>query len=189
MYACRYGNYELLKIFKELGFIIDANNALSLLHLTCFSENMDIIKYLVSTVKLGGEGISSLLRISTVLNKREIGLYFFLNGGYIIDDTNPARGEHYYNIYPNTYDDKTVLMSTETNQIVPSNNIIKLSEPKKIIEVYQNYLKHGVRYKFDFVSKLVKKYKGRGILENKFDTVISFLNENPDIQTDVRDFL
>ena len=97
MYACRYGNYEQLKMFKEIGFNIDTNNVLSLQHLTCFSENMDIIKYLVSTVKQNGEGITSLLRISTVQNKRDIALYFFQNGGYIINDTDP-RNEFYYNV-------------------------------------------------------------------------------------------
>ena len=58
---------------------------------------MNIIKYLVSTVKLNGDGITSLLKISAVLNKKDIALYFFLNGGFIIDDTDP-NNEFYYNV-------------------------------------------------------------------------------------------
>jgi len=96
-----------------------------------------------------------------------------LNGGYIIDDTNP-RNELYYNIYPATIEEKIIYMSSETSQPVQSTSIIKLSDQKKAKDILENYLQVGRTYKFEFVSKLIKKFRGRGILENKFDTVIGF---------------
>lgn len=98
---------------------------------------MNIIKYLVSTVKLNGDGITSLLKISAVLNKKDIALYFFLNGGFIIDDTDP-NNEFYYNVYPNKVDDKIYYVNSETNSNIPANNIIKLSDQKKLKEILDN---------------------------------------------------
>lgn len=87
MYACRYGNFKLLKIFSILGFKIDQNNVPSLLHLTCYSENMNIIEYLMKEIDLNPIEITSLLRISAILTKQEITLFFMVNGGLCIDNS------------------------------------------------------------------------------------------------------
>lgn len=135
MYACRYGNFELLQIFYALGFKIDISNLVSLVHLTCYSENMKIIDYLLNDADISPLEMTNLLRISAMLIKQEIALYFMIHGGFFIDDSaEPGAVVQYMNVFPKqasaaSKEEPIVCSSkTEGNQ---SSKVLKISDQKK----------------------------------------------------------
>jgi hypothetical protein len=116
MYSCRYGNYELLQIFYTLGFKIDPSNLVSLVHLTCYSENMKIIDCLLSYGEISHTEMTSLLRISAMLAKQEIALYFMIHGGFFIDDKSGSPWQ-YMNVFPKP----NIALNSNTEFTVSSN--------------------------------------------------------------------
>ena len=85
MYACRYGNIELLLALKEIGFNFEKNSSTmtTLLHLSFYSENMKVIRYLILSLDMCNKEVSQMAKYANVLKKPQILFFFLLNGGYI----------------------------------------------------------------------------------------------------------
>ena len=107
MYACRYGNLEMLMMLQKIGFTLDRNSTgpSNLLHLSLYSYNVKIVRYLISQLDIGMKDISQLIKFSGFLKKMDIALLLLLNGGYVVyspsDSNKQDSSEVYcYNVYP-----------------------------------------------------------------------------------------
>lgn len=190
MYACRYGNFELLKTFRKIGFKIDEKNVPSLLHLTCYSESIDIIKYLMNeiNVNLSRKEVTSLLKISSILGKIEICLFFLVNGGLLIDDNSSRSEIRYFNLHPRTIP----LENSERNLVkyfsIPdkgrdgkrrqaeevTGQELKTSDLKPSYrQSVSKVIPYAKKYKLELVMKMVKK---RGVAKKKFGKILTFFN-------------
>ena len=173
MYACRYGNFELLKIFSKLGFKIDQNNVPSLLHLTCYSENMKIIRYLLNQINLSSMEITSLLRISAVLNKQEITLFFMVNGGLVIDDS--VSPPQFLNLYPKKENEGVKLFDCRTGKESSGKELKIKNQKDNPRNIMLRIIPFAKKYKFDLVCRLMKDHK-KTLKKNKYDKVIDFVS-------------
>jgi len=106
MCACRFGNFELLLMLKEKGFILDKSIASNLVHLAHYSDNMKVLRYLLTQLDTSHKEITQLTRFSSFQKKSAATFYLLLNGGYLVSGTsaNPIC----YNVYPEKVADKQV---------------------------------------------------------------------------------
>jgi ankyrin repeat protein len=51
MFACRYGNLELLKYFVDNSCIIDGFSPYTLIHAACFGNEIEVLHYLIDELK------------------------------------------------------------------------------------------------------------------------------------------
>ena len=60
MYACRYGNYDLLQLLLDIGFLIDRSHTTpsNLVHLCFYSHTMQIVRYLMTKLVLESKEIT-----------------------------------------------------------------------------------------------------------------------------------
>ena len=110
MYACRYGNSKLLKILHDLGFTIDKNTIGNLLHLTLYSGTTRIINDFLRRVEVSQSHLTSLLKYSATLNKREMAFFHLVNGAMV--KVGEKEDVEYLNIFPK----ENCLWSSNTNK-------------------------------------------------------------------------
>lgn len=94
MYACRYGNFELLRILENLGFTLEKHNTSSstLMHLTFYSDKLSLIRHLVLNLDLNNKDYTQMMKYSIFIKKKEITFFLFLNGGYVVNNHPLTQG-------------------------------------------------------------------------------------------------
>lgn len=51
MFACRYGNLELLQYLAQKKFTLDGAYQYTLVHAACFGNELEVLRYLIDVMK------------------------------------------------------------------------------------------------------------------------------------------
>lgn len=196
MYACRYGNSQLLRILHEAGFTIDSNTIQNLLHLTLYSGTTDIIKDLLRRVEVSEVYITNMLRYSATLGKRDMAFFHMINGAMVRLGDSP--NVTFVNIYPK--ENSLFSVDNDTKIFDPSNDygnslpFLEISDSKRkeksnaYFAVVTELARLGKRYKFDLILEVLSKEKQQFSKLPRRD-VFSFLQEKGSLASGVRDYL
>jgi len=97
MYACRYGNVELLTFFVENAFILEIPGTYGLLHIASFSGELPVLRYLIEKLKKDPNPLTVEtipLRFACKYQRYECIDYLFHKGAFLID------GNYIHNLVP-----------------------------------------------------------------------------------------
>jgi len=97
MYACRYGNVELLDYFVENNFVLEIPGTYGLFHIASFSGELHVLKYLIEKLKRDPNPLTvetTPLRFACKYQRYECIDYLFHKGAFLID------GNYIHNLVP-----------------------------------------------------------------------------------------
>lgn len=171
MYACRYGNVELLDYFVENGFILELPGTYGLLHIASFAGELEVLKYLIEKLKKDPNPLTvetTPLRFACKYQRYECLEYLFHKGAFLID------GNYIHNLVPyltqEMRDGQTmerIRYKTLGGIDILPNMIFKVHELKdEKIKLYIRWL----RFKnFAFVCYVVEKFPHKYSLNKKLE--------------------
>ena len=201
MYACRYGNLEMLLMLQEIGFTFDRNNTASsnLLHLSFYSYNIKIVRYLISNLELNMKEISQLIKFSGFLKKKDIALLLLLNGGYVVYSSNdlgdsPSDNNvtYCFNVYPKEVpasEDQPTERYFHGDEDVTADCMILSGQRDSVKQHLGPVLGKVRRYLFDYFVALVESPAVYQIDTSDINPLVKKAAANKDVYDAIQQYL
>ena len=171
MYACRYGNVELLEFFVEAQFILEIPGTYGLLHIASFAGELNVLRYLVEKLKKDPNPLTvetTPLRFACKYQRSECIEYLFHKGAFLID------GNYIHNLVPYLTQEmregqtlERIRYKTLGGIDIAPNMIFKVPEIKdEKIKIFIKWLRIK---NYAFVCHIVEKYGNKYSMNKKLD--------------------
>jgi len=186
MYACRYGNVELLEFFVEKQFILEIPGTYGLLHIASFAGELQVLKYLIEKLKKDPNPLTvetTPLRFACKYQRYECIEYLFYKGAFLID------GNYIHNLMPYLQHEtqggqqiERIRYKILSGQDITPNMIFKVHELK---DEKIKYFIRWLRFKhFAFLCHIVERFPQKYANNKKLE-----LFKNPRVKKNIALFL
>ena len=133
MFACRYGNMDIIKFLRQVGFTIDKSSVHTAIH----GEDNSLFRYLQLQTDLNQKDVKEMLRYACIYRRKSFCFCYILENPFIMyhvgsgdNKADPGR-TIYYNLYPQEVEhQQEEYFNSETNTLIADvNDLLKIPNP------------------------------------------------------------
>ncbi len=158
MYACRYGNVELLAYFYEARFAMEIPGTYGLFHIASFAGELPILRYLIEEISKDPNPLTvetTPLKFACKYQRFDCIDYLFHKGAFLIDANYLHNMLHFWNtdVKDGSSNQERVKYKTIKGTDILPNMLFKVHEMK------DDKVKHYIRWlrfrNFAYLNKVV----------------------------------